>query len=69
MLEERQLSTHELNRLTFCGARSASVLTIVATDRQCAPNRTTAVRSVCNQFQLLLSLPALTNSVTIAPTR
>ncbi|MWV40698.1 hypothetical protein GRS80_13325 [Natrialba sp. INN-245] len=32
-----------------------SSLVIVATERQCTPDRTTAVQSVCTSFQLLPS--------------
>ncbi|NLV10335.1 hypothetical protein GOC74_10380 [Halomicrobium mukohataei] len=35
--------------------RTASDRTIVAIESQCTPDRTTAVRSVCELFQLLLS--------------
>ncbi|QCC53534.1 hypothetical protein DV706_02975 [Natronorubrum bangense] len=31
---------------------------IVATESQCTPNQTTAVRSVCKSFQLLLYWPS-----------
>ncbi|TMT87321.1 hypothetical protein E2L06_12290 [Haloterrigena sp. H1] len=34
---------------------------IVATESQWTPDRTTAVRSVCESFQLLLSLPLLSH--------
>ncbi|ARS89402.1 hypothetical protein B1756_06325 [Natrarchaeobaculum aegyptiacum] len=37
-----------------CRHRKPRGRSIVATESQCAPDRTTAVRSVCKQFQLLL---------------
>ncbi|RZH68011.1 hypothetical protein ELS17_00645 [Natrinema altunense] len=37
-----------------CRRNSSTATTIVATESHCTPDRTTALRSVCQSFQLLL---------------